>query len=147
MGEQELSGRAAVVVQAARAWIGTPYHRQASVRGIGADCLGLVRGVYRDVMGGDVEQPPPYSHDWGETDGAETLLDAAHRNLVPVTDGLLRPGDVLIFRLRQRTIAKHAALLATPETMIHAMEGAVASEVAFSPWWRRRLAGAFRFPD
>jgi cell wall-associated NlpC family hydrolase len=49
--------------------------------------------------------------------------------------------------LKERTIAKHAAILATRQTMIHAMEGAVASEVAFSSWWRRRLAGAFRFPD
>jgi hypothetical protein len=31
--------------------------------------------------------------------------------------------------------------------MIHAMEGAPASEVALSSWWRRRIAGAFRFPN
>ncbi len=28
--------------------------------------------------------------------------------------------------------------------MIHAMEGAPVCEVALSPWWRRRIAGAFR---
>lgn len=135
------------VVDAAREWIGTPYHHQASVKGVGADCLGLVRGVFRDVMGVEPETPPAYSRDWGEADGCETLLEAAGRHLmiVPLTE--LAPDDVIVFRLRPLTVAKHAAILATPHTMIHAMEGTAASEVAFSPWWRRRLAGAFRFPD
>lgn len=147
MQAESPSVRGALVVAAARAWIGTPYHHQASARGVGADCLGLVRGVYREVMQRDAELPPPYSRDWGETNGLETLLQAAQRNLLQVAQGTHVPGDVLIFRMRHGTIAKHAALLATPETMIHAMEGTVACEVAFSPWWRRRLAGAFRFPD
>ena len=36
------------IVDLARGWIGTPYLHQASCRGIGCDCLGLVRGVWRD---------------------------------------------------------------------------------------------------
>jgi len=56
------------------------------------------------------------------------------------------PGSVLVFRWRGATIAKHAAILATPTTMIHAIEGSPVSEVSLSPWWRRRLAGAFAFP-
>ena len=28
-------------------WIGTPYRHQASLKGVGCDCLGLVRGVWR----------------------------------------------------------------------------------------------------
>ena len=35
------------IVAAARGWVGTPYRHQASLKGIGADCLGLVRGVWR----------------------------------------------------------------------------------------------------
>ena len=31
---------------AAIRWLGTPYHHQASVRGAGCDCLGLIRGIY-----------------------------------------------------------------------------------------------------
>ena len=30
--------------------------------------------------------------------------------------------------------------------MIHAHDGASVCEVALAPWWRRRLAYAFRFP-
>ena len=42
--------RAAVVAHA-RAWIGTPYHHQASHIGVGTDCLGLIRGVKGVVIG------------------------------------------------------------------------------------------------
>ena len=36
------------IVAAARRWLGTPYHHQATRQGVGADCLGLVRGVWRE---------------------------------------------------------------------------------------------------
>ena len=98
------------IVAAARSWIGTPYHHQASVKGVGADCLGLIRGVWRDVYGEDAEHPPGYSRDWGEAAGEETLLEAAARHLVATSVELRRPGDVLIFRMRAGAIAKHAAV-------------------------------------
>ena len=134
------------VVTAARRWIGTPYHHQASMIGIGADCLGLIRGVWREMYGTDAEAPPGYSRDWGEVSGEETLLAAALRHLVPRGDGAPEIGDVLIFRMRPGAVAKHAGLLATPETMIHAMEHCRAAEVPFGAWWRRRLAMSFAFP-
>ncbi|MDA3887796.1 MAG: peptidase, partial [Allgaiera sp.] len=39
------------VVAIARFWLGTPYHDQASLRDVGCDCLGLARGVWREVVG------------------------------------------------------------------------------------------------
>jgi NlpC/P60 family putative phage cell wall peptidase len=134
------------VVGLARAWIGTPFHHQASAQGIGTDCVGLVRGLYRALYGSEPEPIPGYSRDWAEASGQETLLAAARRCLqeIPVADA--GPGDVLVFRWRGWTVAKHAAILATPSAMIHAVEGAPVCEVAFSPWWRRRVAAAFRFP-
>ena len=46
--------RAAIVAEA-RGWIGTPYRHQASLKGVGADCIGLVRGVWRAFHGEDPE--------------------------------------------------------------------------------------------
>ncbi len=134
------------IVRAARSWIGTPYHHQACLKGVGADCLGLVRGVWRDVFGSDVDAPVAYSPDWAEASGIEAMLEGARRRLVAVERDAVQPGDVLVFRLRPGFVAKHAGLVATAETMIHAMEGVAVSEVALSAWWRRRVAGAFRFP-
>lgn len=135
-----------VVVAAARRWMGTPYHHQASVRGVGADCLGLVRGVWREVYGCEAETPPPYSRDWAEGAGEETMLLAASRHLVAIDAQSAKAGDVLIFRLRAGVVAKHAAILSTATSMIHAIEGAAACEVPLSNWWRRHIAGAFAFP-
>ena len=135
------------VVALARRWIGTPYHHQASIMGVGCDCLGLVRGVYRQYTGTEPEEPPPYSRDWAEARRLETMIEAAARHLSPIAIGDAGPGHVVIFRLRVDTVAKHAAILATPKTMIHAIEGSAACEVSFSPWWRRRVAAAFAFPE
>lgn len=135
------------IVAIARTWLGTPYHHQASVRGAGTDCIGLIRGIYRELYGRDAEAAPAYSRDWAEATGEETLLAAARRHLVEIAPDVAVPGCVLVFRYRTRAVAKHAAILATPTTMIHAIEGAPVSEVTLSPWWRRHLAGVFRFPE
>ncbi|MBU2533003.1 MAG: C40 family peptidase [Alphaproteobacteria bacterium] len=134
------------LVRIARSWKGTPYHHQAAVRGIGADCLGLLRGVWREVYGGEAETPPPYTRDWAEARADEDLIDAAARHLSPVPVAAARPGDVLLFRMRKGAPAKHVGLLATPDTFIHAMEGVPVAEVALQAWWRRRIAVAFSFP-
>lgn len=134
------------IITAARSWLGTPYHHQACCKGVGVDCLGLVRGVWRDCFGADCIAPPAYSRDWAEASGTETMLQGASQHLVAVDLQAIEPGDVIVFRLRAGFVAKHAAIVATDETMIHAMEGCPVSEVALSPWWRRRIAGAFRFP-
>jgi NlpC/P60 family putative phage cell wall peptidase len=145
-GEPVIAPSRADVVRLARAWIGTPYHHQASVPGVGADCLGLVRGVYRDLYGRDAERPPGYSRDWAEAGGVETMLHAARRHLVEIAPEQAREGDVVVFRFRAGAVAKHAAILTGHDCMIHAVEGAPVGEVALCRWWRRRMAGAFRFP-
>ena len=135
------------VAAAARAWIGTPYHHQASTIMAGCDCLGLVRGVFRTLYGREAEESPAYSKDWAETAGFETMLGAARRHLVEIAPAAAGPGDVVIFRFKNGVLAKHAAILATATSMIHATESAPVAEVPLSAWWRRRIAGAFSFPS
>jgi NlpC/P60 family putative phage cell wall peptidase len=137
----------AQIVAAGRSWLGTPYQHQASLKGIGCDCLGFVRGVWREVMGEEPERPPPYSPDWAEALRQETLAQAAARHLIPIARDRFMPGDVLLFRWRAHLPAKHAAIATAPNMMVHAHDGAAVTEVAIAPWWRRRLAYAFRFPN
>lgn len=136
----------AAIVQAARAWVGTPYHHQASVRGVGCDCLGLVRGVWRDLFGCEPERPPVYSADWGEHGTREFLLDAARRNLAEIEAGGFDAGDVLCFRMRAGAMAKHLAIASAPAAMIHAESGREVREIAIAPYWRRHIVAAFSFP-
>lgn len=136
----------ASIITIARSWIGTPYRHQASRKAVGCDCLGLLRGVWREVLGEEPELPPPYSADWAEA-GADTLVMAARRHLVEIDMAEIGGGDVLLFRWRDHCPAKHCAIATSPDTMVHAHDGACVTEVAFRPWWRRHLAYAFRFPE
>ncbi len=140
-----MSNHREAIIAEARSWIGTPYHHQASLKGIGADCLGLVRGVWRSVHGYDAETPPAYSRDWAEAAGEETLLAAAGRHMRPIEIADMKFGDVLIFRFRASVPAKHVGILMSATAFVHAMEGGAACEVTLSPWWRRRIAGVFAF--
>ena len=106
-GEQTISRERIVCL--ARTWIGTPYHHQASTLHIGADCLGWVRGVWRQLYGFDVACPPAYSPDWAEATGQETLLEGAGRYLEAVEPANAMAGDLIVFRLRRGVAAKHAA--------------------------------------
>lgn len=134
------------ITRAARGWIGTPYRHQASLKGVGCDCLGLVRGVWRDCIGAEPEPLPAYSADWAEAGAGETLLGAALRHLVPVECDQARAGDVVLFRWRAHLPAKHAGILTAPLTMVHAHEGAAVCEINLSDWWLRHRAAAFSFP-
>lgn len=137
------------IVSITRGWIGTPYHHQASLKGVGCDCLGLVRGVYAELYGKPSETPPAYSRDLAEATGRETLIEAARRHLVEVMPlEEILAGDVLIFRLRGNAMAKHCGVVSAtrPDCMIHAFEGAPVCEVHIGAWWARRVAAVFRFP-
>lgn len=137
--------RSAIVAEA-RGWIGTPYRHQGSLKGVGCDCLGLVRGVWRVLIGSEPEPVPPYAADWAEATQREALADAGLRHLTPVDPAAFAPGDVVLFRWRAGFPAKHAAIVSTPARMVHAHSSAAVAEVALAPWWRRRVAYAFRFP-
>ena len=135
-----------LIIAETRSWLGTPYRHQASLKGVGCDCLGLVRGVWRDVIGDEPERAPAYAPDWAEAASGEPLADAAARHLIAIERDAFRAGDVLLFRWRANLPAKHAAIVTAPDKMVHAHDGACVAEVALAPWWRRRLAYAFRFP-
>ncbi len=139
-----------VVVEAARGWLGTPYRHQASARGEGADCLGLVRGIWREVVGEEPEETPAYRPHWAEVGGTETLLEAAGRWLVEKPVAEMAPGNVLLFRMAEGAAVKHCAILSDvdgPEPrMIHAYWGRAVVESWMGPWWKRRLAAVFAFP-
>ena len=135
------------VIAAARDWLGTPYHDQASVKGVGCDCLGLVRGVWREVVGDEPLPLPRYSRDWGETGTREPLAEVARSVMfeVPVTE--MTPGALIFFRMRAGAVAKHCGIVSAPDRFIHAYERTGVIEERLDSAWRRRLAFAFLFPS
>jgi NlpC/P60 family putative phage cell wall peptidase len=144
-----MTARGVQAVKIARAWIGTPYLHQASVKGAGADCLGLLRGVWRELYGQEPEVAPPYTPDWSEPDGQERLWDAALRHLVPVEPALAGAGCVTLFRMCDGAVAKHLGLRAAGDagpSFIHAYSGHGVVESPLSAPWARRIVACFAFP-
>ena len=144
-----MSLRGPEAVGIAREWIGTPYLHQASVKGAGTDCLGLLRGIWRGLYGQEPEAVPPYTRDWSEPDGQERLWAAALRHLVPVELAQAGPGDVLLFRMCEGAVAKHLGLRAegmAGATFVHAFSGHGVLESPLSAPWARRVVACFAFP-
>ncbi|MBZ4024044.1 peptidase [Rhodobacter sp. TJ_12] len=135
----------------ARRWIGTPYVHQASQRGAGADCLGLLRGIWRALYGAEPEAVPAYSADWAEPAGQEALWAAARRHLIEQTGAAqVVPGQVILFRMRAGSVAKHLGVVSgggAQARFIHAYSGHGVVESPLSAPWARRIVARFAFPE
>lgn len=134
------------IVVAARTFIGTPYQHQASLQGVGCDCLGLIRGVWRSVYGDAPEDPGAYDSSRFRANGPETLLAGARRHLIEKDNLNFEIGDVLLFRLHPMRPVQHCGIATSATTMIHAHDGACVCEVPIDAW-RKRLAFVFSFPN
>lgn len=147
-----MSGQGHRIVAVARDWIGTPYVHQASCRGAGCDCLGLLRGIWRQIYGAEPEKVPAYSMDWSEPQGHEYLMQAAQRHLVAKPIEQAAVGDALLFRMRSGAVAKHLGVQARLcrsqgcPTFIHAYSGHGVVESPLSRPWQRRIVARFHFP-
>ena len=137
------------VLAIARAWIGTPYLHQSSVQGVGCDCLGLARGIWRALHGDELWEVPPYSRDWGEAGRREVLAEAARAALIEIPLDAAGPGTLILFRMAPGVPAKHCGILGASvmrPSLIHAYDRSGVVEEAFTPAWSRRAAFAFQFP-
>ncbi len=110
---------------------------------MGCDCLGLVRGVWREVVGPEPESLPAYPPDWAQG-GADLLENALARHCPPAPT--IAPGVIVLFRWRPHGPAGHCAVATGPGTIVHAQAGLAVAEVPLEAW-RRRVAALFAFPE
>jgi NlpC/P60 family putative phage cell wall peptidase len=139
-----------VIVEMARSWIGTPYRHQASCKGMGADCLGLIRGVWREIYGAEPEPVPAYSMEWSEPSRDEALWRAARRHMLAKPPGEVIAGDVALFRMREGAVAKHLGIITQTDGhtgFVHAYSGHGVVESKLSLPWRRRIVAGFEFHE
>ena len=138
------------IVRVTREWIGTPYRHQASVKGQGCDCLGLLRGVWREVVGAEPERVPSYTADWSEMGNEERLWAAAARNMTMVPVDTDKAGQVVLFRMRKGNVAKHLGIIAGTDagfsTVIHAYTDRGVIETPLTDTWMRKIVAQFQFP-
>lgn len=145
-----MQDRGAYIAARARGWIGTPYVHQATTRGAGCDCLGLLRGVWREVLGAEPVRVPAYSRDWAEPGRDERLWRAARLYLHEKPVAARAVGDVILFRMRTGSVAKHLGVVGADmpmPTFIHAYTGHGVVESPLSAPWARRIVACFAFPE
>ena len=105
----------------ALAWLGTPYHDLACVKGVGVDCGQLIIGVAKALgLLDPAWRCPAYSperHLHQRSDMMSGLLDAC--GCTPVAWEDKQPGDVLTFRFG--LVVSHAAFLLPGNELVHAV--------------------------
>ena len=140
------------IVRVAREWVGTPYRHQASCRLVGTDCLGLVRGIWRELIGPEPETVGTYSADWAEASTRENLLDGLSRHFRRLDVNDAKAGDILAFRMFPSAPVKHLGILSSDfdsvpsPLMIHAYSGLSVCETRLTAAWQRRIKAVFSFP-
>lgn len=130
----------------ASSWLGTPYRHQASLQHVGCDCLGLIRGVWRELYGAEPAALPAYSPSWAEIDGRELIKEAADQYMVPIPLDAVSTADVLVFRMQVQSPAKHMAIVLSEDIIIHAYWGRSVTRSILSSFWKNRIAYAYSFP-
>jgi len=108
------------VVEAARKWIGTPYHHNAMVPHAGIDCATLLVASFKGAgLIGDI-QLPLYSPQWHLHRDEDKYLDFIKRFCVEVE----RPpiiGDIVVWKFHR--CFSHGAIVVDWPTVIHAFIG------------------------
>lgn len=108
-----------LVIWHALRWLGTPWAPRQACRGAGADCVGLVRGVWRELTGGTVAVPG-WRDDWPVSAG-DPLLAALRHYARPVPVTAARPGHIALFRRDRRAV--HLGILFGDGQFIEAATG------------------------
>ncbi|RDV06438.1 hypothetical protein DXH95_03150 [Sphingorhabdus pulchriflava] len=109
------------VVDAAMAWVGTPFHAQASVRGVGCDCKGLIAGVARDLNRVEAESWAAQLADYDIGRVPVGQLRLGLQELFDAVEGEAQAGDILLLRIgaRLQHLAIHAGQGPQGPEMIH----------------------------
>lgn len=113
-----MTTRAAVVCEA-YTWLGTPYHHQARVKGVGVDCAMILADVYHACgLIPDID-PRPYPADWHLHRDEERYLgwikQYTHQVDVP------KPGDIALYKFGR--CVSHGAIVVEWPLILHSYIG------------------------
>jgi NlpC/P60 family putative phage cell wall peptidase len=135
------------IIEEARTWVNTKWVHQASLKGDGCDCVGLVRGVFRELTGKDVQVALDYPATWHLFKKDERLYNAAKEHLEEIPSAEAKPGDVIMFGLRNFP-AHHLGILTGADTFIHSYRdiGKVV-EQRLDNTWKDRIRYVFQIPE
>lgn len=104
------------VLKIARSWMGTKWHHQARVKGVGVDCAQLLCDVFHEAGLIPYIDPRPYPRDWHFHRGDEKFI----RWLRQHADEVDKPvrGDVAVFKFGR--CFSHGSIVDKWPLVIHA---------------------------
>jgi cell wall-associated NlpC family hydrolase len=83
------------IVAAARGWLGTPFHHQARIKGVGVDCVGLLIGLAREF---GMLEPTWDVQGYDRDPDGSTLMANCNAVMTPIDRSAMQPGDVVCVR-------------------------------------------------
>lgn len=127
------------IVAAARGWIGTPFHHQGRLKGVGVDCVGVVIGVARELGISDFD-----TTGYARRPDSRELEKLARALMIEVPARKALPGDVLLLEIDGQP--QHLAFV-TDIGMLHAYAPLrrVVEHVR-DDGWDARIIAAFKLP-
>lgn len=125
MDASQIALERAQVMDNARAWLGTPYHHQGTLRGVGCDCVTYLIGAFVDARIG-LERPEikHYPPDWHVHRDVERYMEGILAYCAEVAQPGARhpqPADIILFRVG-RTYS-HGALVEEWPVLLHSVIG------------------------
>jgi len=126
------------VVSQAQTWLGTPWHHQARLKGVGVDCLGLIVGVCNEL-----EIPVQDYQQYDRFPDGYHLAKELERQLIK-KNSQPSPGDIMLFRISR--MPQHLAIC-TPMGLIHAHQGVMkVVETSMPNHWDTHILGVYQLP-
>lgn len=141
------------VVREAREWLGTRFHHQAAVKGVGCDCVGLAGGVglklglYQpaDLLLPEAQQFKAY----GKRPSNGILKRGFDLFADPISINDMQPGDIILMCIE--TEPQHVAILSDWQGrlgMIHSYAQLKLRKVVehgIDETWRKRIVCAYQY--
>lgn len=148
----------AEIIAEGRTWIGTPFHHQGRVKGVGCDCIGGVLGILhnagvRSRQRDDAGNPIPFTEfdrtDYSTDPNSERLKHTLDEHLIAIPLAEIRAGDVLLFKIIH--LPQHVGIVADHPygglSLIHAYSPAGKMvEEQLTQSWLSRVVSAYRVP-
>ncbi|HEY1710292.1 MAG TPA: NlpC/P60 family protein [Rhizomicrobium sp.] len=116
-GLSEADCRAAIVSEA-RSWLGTPYHPEGRIKGVGTDCGMLIAEVYERAGIVPHVAVPHYAADWNKHQRSEEYLNIILRYGRAIAREQMKPGDVAMWKFG--LTRSHGAIVIAWPNVIHA---------------------------
>lgn len=133
------------IIQIAREWLGTPFHHQGRVKGVGCDCIGLVIGVAEEA---GIEISRHDERNYSMLPDGKKLKAALDKYLMPIDIEDISGGDILLMKFNKQP--QHVGIVVDAHCgglgIIHCyMKARGVVEHGLDDYWRKKIVACYRF--